>query len=157
MLSSLLSLRDAYQDLSGLVDSLPEALFLASTNGWSPRDVVAHLIGWNRGMIAAAGAILEGRTPDYYTDAPNDYRNINAGYVARFTSRSRTEILGELAASLADFERYVQGLDPTELDNSHGVLHYDGRPATVAGIIASLVTDYRDHAAQIREWLRSQP
>ena len=156
MLPSLVSLREAYQDFSDVILALADARFLASMNGWSPRDIVAHLIGWNRGMIEAAGEILDGKTPAYYADAPTDYRNINAGYVARYASRSRSELLAELASSLDAFERYIRALDPSELDNSHGVLHYSGRPATVAGIIASLAGDYRDHAAQIRAWLRVQ-
>jgi hypothetical protein len=62
------SLRQAYKEFVDLIHSLPEALFLSSMNGWSPRDVVAHLIGWNGHMISfgvysqrRAAYVLRGR------------------------------------------------------------------------------------------------
>lgn len=122
-------------------------------NGWSPRDVLAHLIDWNRQMIEASATILQGETPAYYADAPNDYRNINAGFVTRHVSRSKTELLEELRSSMEDFERYIRSLNQSELTASHGVMHYSGRPATVAGIIASLTGDYQEHLRQINAWL----
>ena len=96
------------------------------------------------------------RTSRYYADAPNDYRNINAGFVARFASRSKAELLSELNASLQAFEQYILSLDENLLTDSHAVNHYSGRQATVGGIIASLTGDYQHHQQQIREWLHRQ-
>lgn len=151
-----LSLNRAYQDFCGCILTIPDTLFLTSMNGWSPRDVVAHLIGWNRQMIAASQEILRGETPQYYTDAPNDYQNINAGFVARFASQSKADLLSELNASLQDFEQYILALDENELIASHAVNHYSGCPATVVGLIASLTGDYQHHQQQIGEWLHRQ-
>jgi hypothetical protein len=146
----------AYKDFCDCIISLPGALFLSLMNGWSPRDVVAHLIGWNRQMIEASAAILRGDTPAYYVDAPNDYCNINAGFVNQFSSRSKAELLDELKFSMKDFEQYINSLDQDELTASHGVVHYSGRPATVVGIINSLTGDYREHLRQINEWLQNR-
>jgi hypothetical protein len=33
------------------IRSLQEDQFLRKLNHWSPRDIVAHLIGWNRALI----------------------------------------------------------------------------------------------------------
>ena len=147
------SLQRAFQDFSNCILVLPEALFLSPMNGWSPRGVVAHLIGWNQQMIDASATILRGETPAYYADAPNDYRNINAGFVNRNASRSKAILLDELRSSMKDFEQYIDSLDKSELTASHGVVHYSGRPATVAGIIDSLTGDYREHLRQINAWL----
>ena len=152
----LLSLNRAYQDFCGCILTIPDTLFLTSMNGWSPRDVVAHLIGWNRQMVAASQEILRGETPPYYADAPNDYQNINAGFVARFASRSKAELLSELNASMQDLEQYILSLDENALTASHAVIHYSRRQATVGGIIASLTGDYQHHQQQIREWLHRQ-
>jgi len=96
----LSELKRAYLTFCNCVLSVPETLFMASINGWSPRDVVAHLIGWNGQMIAASQEILRGETPQYYADAPNDYQNINTSFVARFASQSKAELISELKASL---------------------------------------------------------
>jgi hypothetical protein len=147
-----LVLRREYKMFCEVIRALPEELYLAKIDDWTPRDVVAHLVGWNRRMIVACQDILAGRTPDYYADAPNDYRTINSGYVARHASASREALLGELAAGLEELATYVSALEPSEWKASHGVKHYRGAPATVAGTLASLAGDYAHHAQQIREW-----
>ncbi len=38
-------------DFARCIGSLNEELFLKKFNGWSPRDILAHLIGWNRYII----------------------------------------------------------------------------------------------------------
>ena len=153
--NALNSFELVYKDFCDCIVSLPEALFLSPMNGWSPRDIVAHLIGWNRQMIEASAAILRGDTPAYYADAPNDYCNINAGFVKQFASRSKAELLDELKSSMEDFEEFVMSLDQSEFTASHGVMHYSGRPATVEGIINALAGDYREHLCEITEWLEN--
>ena len=149
--AALAPLEQAWHSLDAAVRALPEERFLAPLRGWSARDIIAHLIGWNRHMIESSGSILSGETPAYYADAPFGYRNLNAAHAAAHSSRSRGELLRELEASLMEFKTFVQSLPPPEIDDSHGVLHYTGRPATVGGIIRSLTQDYRDHAAEIDE------
>jgi hypothetical protein len=148
-----LSLKVAYQDFAELIFSLSDELFLSSLNGWAPRDVVAHLVGWNGLMIEASSSILTGQPPSYYADAPNDYSNINAGFTVKYSSRSKQELLAELKSSLEGLEAYVLALPAVELAADHGVRHYRGGPATVSKILESLAGDYRYHTNQIREWL----
>ncbi len=147
-----LVLRREHEAFCEVIRALPEELFLTKIDEWAPRDVVAHLVGWNRRMIRACEDILRGKTPDYYADAP-DYRTINAGYVAQYASISREALLHDLADGLDELVAYVSALDPAEWEASHGVKHYRGAPASVAGTLASLAGDYAQHARQIREWL----
>ncbi len=121
---------------------------------WAPRDVVAHLVGWNDLMIEASRSLLVGKSPAYYTDTRNDYRNINYGFTSKYSSRLRHDLLADLRASLARFEAFVSALSQDDLTAHHGVRHYSGDPATVTRIISSLAGDYRTHTAQIREWLK---
>jgi hypothetical protein len=149
-------LQDAYQGFVAIILSLSDDQFLCplAKDEWAPRDVVAHLVGWNDLMIEASRSILAGNSPAYYADSPNDYRNINAGFTLKYSSRSRQELLADLRASLARFEAFVFALAQDDLTAHHGVRHYSGDPATVTRIIASLAGDYRTHIAQIREWLK---
>lgn len=48
------------EDFVHCVASLKEELFLKKLNHWSPRDVVAHLIGWNRYIIEGSNQIRRG-------------------------------------------------------------------------------------------------
>jgi hypothetical protein len=122
-------------------------------NGWSPRDVVAHLLGWNDHMIEASSSILAGRPPTYYAEAPNDYKTINARFVAQHSSTSKTGLLRDLRASMDRFVEFLVALPPAELTADHGVKHYSGCSATVIGIIDSLSGDYRDHTRQVSDWI----
>jgi hypothetical protein len=117
---------------------------------------VAHLIGWNGLMIEASISILAGKSPSYYDDARNDYSNINSGFTAQYSSRSKPELLAELQSSMEKLEAYIHSLPTDELVADHGVVHHSGSPATVTKIIDSLTGDYQYHTQQIIEWLNKQ-
>jgi hypothetical protein len=150
---TLLLMRRQYHEFVDCILSLPDALFLSPMNSWSPRDVVAHLIGWNGLMVESAMSILAGEAPTYYTDAPNDYCNINAAFVAKHSAASKAQLLRELGSSMERLEVFVADLPPSDLVADHGVTHYSGRPATLVGIIQSLAGDYQHHTRQIADWL----
>ncbi len=152
----MLPLRKSYQDFVNLILTLSNAQFLFPMNGWAPRDVVAHLIGWNGLMIEASSSILAGKPPSYYYDAPNDYSTINAGFIKKYPSWSKQELLAELKSSLDRLEAFVLNLPGEELLAHHGVHHYSGDPATVSRIITSLAGDYQYHTRQINEWLNKK-
>src|SRR5574341_1321785 len=117
------SLKGAHQEFTKLILSLSNEQFLSSMNGWTPRDVVAHLIGWNGLMIEASLSILAGKSPSYYDDTRNDYSNINSGFTAQYSSRSKQELLAELQSSMEKLEAYIHTLPPEELVADHGVVH----------------------------------
>jgi hypothetical protein len=149
-MSGLASLRSAYDDFVACIRAVPEAEFLIPMNGWAPRDVVAHLIGWNHLMIQSSRSILAGEAPAYYADAPNDYRNINGAFVEVYSSRSKEELLRQLDSTMKDLELYLAGLPRYDLLADRDVRHYSGEPATVTRIIASLAGDYELHTRQVR-------
>ena len=148
-----LSLKHAYKDFTKLILSLSNDQFLSPMNGWSPRDVVAHLVGWNSLMVESSLSILAGKPPSYYDDARNDYSNINSGFTAKYSSESRQELLAELESSMEKFEAFIDSLPAEELVADHGVVHYSGSPATVTRIVNSLAGDYKYHTNQMAEWL----
>jgi len=150
------SLKHAYQEFTKLILSLYNEQFLSSMNGWTPRDVVAHLIGWNGLMIESALSILAGKPPSYYDDARNDYSNINSGFTAQYSSQSKQELLAELQFSMEKLEAFIHTLPTEELVADHGVVHYSGSPATVTRIINSLTGDYQYHTHQIIESLNKK-
>ncbi len=150
-----LPLKQAYQEFSSLILSLTDEQFLSPMDGWSSRDVVALLIGWNGLMIEASRTILAGQTPAYNSDAHNDYSHINAGFTTKFHSRSKSELLNQLKTSMEGLEAFIASLPDDELTNAHGVVHYRCEPATLTRIIASLAGDYRSHTRQIQEWFKT--
>jgi hypothetical protein len=145
----------AYQAFVAVILSLSAQDFLAAQGGWAPRDVAAHLIGWNRSILAGCAAVREGTVPYYFYDSPNDYREVNARFVARFASRERDVLLAQLEASMRELVAYLERVDEAEWELDTGVRHFRGDPATVARCVDSLLRDYHHHTEDLREFLRT--
>ena len=144
-----------FTQFAALIQSLPETLFLSTMNGWSPRDVVAHLIGWNRCMREVCLRLQQGQTPFYYADAANDFQNVNAELVARYASQDKDVMLAELSTSKEELIQYLVSLDASIWDTDYGVQHHRGGTATVARTVKSLGDDYQDHRQEIEAWTSS--
>lgn len=132
-----------------LVEVLSQEEFLTSLGDWTPRDIVAHLVGWNRNVLVGCQQIQSGLQPFYHLDGPNDYRILNAEIVARFNSTDRPALLRELSKGRDLLVSYLEGVDEHEWNKDFGVVHYRGGPATIARAIESLTADYVNHADEI--------
>jgi len=143
----------AFTQFEALIQSLPEKLFLSPMNGWSPRDVVAHLTGWNRYMREVCQRLQEGQTPFYYADAANDFQNVNAELVARYASQDKGILLAELRNSKDELIQYLVSLDAAVWDADYGVQHYRGGSASVTRTVKSLGDDYQSHRQEIEAWV----
>lgn len=122
---------------------------LASLGDWTPRDIAAHLIGWNRITLAGCSALCEGAEPFYFHDGTNDYRKINAKFLRQFPSTERDELLKEIAITRDVLVAYLKTIAESEWELDTGVVHYRGDPATVARCVDSLIRDYRKHRQEI--------
>ncbi len=132
-----------------LVESLSLEQFLASLGDWTPRDIVAHLVGWNRNVLVGCQQIQSGLQPFYHVDGPNDYRGLNAEIIARFNSTDRPALVRELSKGRDLLVSYLEGVDEHEWNRDFGVQHYRGGPATIARAVESLTADYVTHAGEI--------
>jgi hypothetical protein len=143
------------EDFVHCVASLNEELFLERFNLWSPRDVVAHLIGWNRYIIEGSNQIKRGELPFYDIDPGEDYSKVNAVLVLEYSSRDREEMLDELQISAQELKRFIRSLDSSEWSRDYGVRH-KGAIITIQNTVDELIEDYDIHKERIKEWLRSQ-
>lgn len=143
-------LETAYSSFVDSVNSLPAEAFLRSLGDWTPRDIVAHLIGWNRNILTGCQQIRGGVSPFYHNDGLNDYRIINSVSISRYKSTDRSVLLRQLAQSKDELVAYVKGLDQLDWERDYGPRHYRGGPATVGRSIESLTEDYINHTAEIR-------
>ena len=139
----------AYDRFVSVVTCLEPGDFLGSLGAWTPRDIVAHLIGWNYNIRQGCQQIQAGTAPVYHADAPNDYRVYNAGFIARYNSTDCDILLAELARGKAELLSYLQSVDARDWDKDFGAKHYRGGPATIGRSVESLTRDYVDHAAEI--------
>jgi hypothetical protein len=147
--AQLATLDAAYTAFCDTLQALPPGAFLASLGDWTPRDIAAHFIGWNRITLAGCAALREGALPFYFHDGTNDYRRINAGFIQRYASREPRELLAGMASAMNELVSYLKGVPLDEWEKDTGVVHYRGGPATVARCVDSLLRDYGKHREEI--------
>lgn len=139
------------EDFARCVASLNEELFLKNLNLWSPRDIVAHLVGWNRYIIEGSKQIRRGELPFYDIDPGENYSNVNAVLVREYSSRDKKELLDELKASTQELKQFLHSLDSSEWDHDYGVRH-QGSTITIRNTVDELIEDYDKHREQIEKW-----
>ena len=144
------SLGDAVREIRVAVDALTDDAFLGALGNWTPRDVVAHLIGWNRYCVRGAQQLLEGELPFYDVDPGEDYCNVNARLLAEYPSEDRAELLAELKASAHELTEFLRSLSEERWSGGTGVRHEE-EELTIRQNIDWLIEDHHHHSEQIRD------
>ena len=139
------------QALRFAVTSLDEDQFLMKLNGWSSRDIVAHLIGWNRAIIQGSQQILKAELPFYDVDSGENYSKVNAGFVRNYSSTDLQKMLKELLRSADELSEFLRTLNEKDWRHDFGVKN-KGLTITIQSTVDDLIEDYAHHTAQIEEW-----
>ena len=132
-------LREGVSEVKAAIETLAPEAFRSALGNWSPRDIVAHLIGWNRYVVRGSQQLLEGE----------HYCKVNARLVAKYSSDSRTELLAELENAAVELVRFLRSLSPDDWRRESGVVH-QGEALTIRGTVDELIEDYFHHIEQIR-------
>ena len=133
------------------VTALDERLFPSQVTGWTVRDMVAHLVGWNRYIVRGSQQILRGDLPFYDVDPGPDYANVNAALVREYAEVDRGALLESLAATTRELTDFLRSIDPADWDRDFGVRH-DGETLTVKGTVDDLIDDYDHHRVQLENF-----
>ena len=148
-------LREAAAELEHLVQHLPERLLSERLERWTPRDVVAHLVGWNHAAVRGLGELLQGQTPFDLQQADDDSRTLNAESVGRWGGQERGQLLAEFRASAQALLRTLESLPEEAWARDFGV-RFRGEVLTVRDIAVALVQDCVSHTERLRAWTASR-
>ncbi len=143
------NLQEGVRVISSSVEALSAERFLGPLGNWTPRDVVAHLIGWNRYSVTGSRQLLKGEQPFYDEDPGEDYSNVNARLVSEYSSRDRTELLAEHAQAAAELAKYLRSLSPHDWQRETGV-SFDGDELVIRQNVDWLIEDHHYHGEQLR-------
>jgi hypothetical protein len=149
----LADLETAYSFFRETIQSLSSGSFLKSIGDWTPRDITAHCIGWNRITLVGCSELREGVEPFYFYDGTNDYRKVNARFFEQFSSTDRDALLKEITITKDALTAYLKTIPESELDT--GIIHYRSNPATIARCVDSLIRDYRKHRQEIEDGVQT--
>jgi hypothetical protein len=134
------------------IRTLSAEQFLTKMNGWAPRDVTAHLIGWNRATLEGVDAIRRGELPASLVDPGEDFSKINASFVAQYDSTDAQQLLRELELSFQELARHCYTLDLADWTTDFGVLLDGGASLTVDKWVGALSEDFYNHRREIEAW-----
>ncbi len=138
----------AYEEFLEAVEGLGERDFEKKwlDGKWGAREITAHLAGW----LGQLGAGLERMSRGEKPSGDHDWSNVdvwNETFAEHAKGKRRHEVLHELGHALAAFkkaallvldDRYGEGKTANKLFDAAGIAHF------------------REHAAVIGEWRRSQ-
>ncbi len=142
------------QEFSKCIDSLPESVFLKKMNGWAPRDVIAHLIGWNVYTIKGCQQLKRGELPFYFNDPGDDFCKVNAVSVGKYNSKEKKKLLAQLKASTEKLMSYITTIEPSDWKGDFGVTFWN-KTITIKNSVDALISDFINHKRQIEEWAKS--
>ncbi len=135
---------EEYRNLRQAIDGLDaDALERVWFGSWSVRDIVAHVLGWEREMTAALQRLARGERP---TPEGIDYSNTdewNAKFAGRYRQIGAPTVLAAWAQTHMNYVKAAQAVS----DDRFG----EGKTANRL-LEASGYGHYREHAAPIREW-----
>ena len=141
----------AVERLERALLSLDRHTYCTAPGRWSPRDILAHLVGWNRHVVKGGKEILQGQLPFYDEDPGENYSKVNAELVRRYPSEDRQELLDELRTTAGELKEFIGSLDLHNWSRDHGVRHA-GAVVTVEDTVDELIDDYAHHTDQIHQW-----
>ncbi|MGH9389790.1 MAG: maleylpyruvate isomerase N-terminal domain-containing protein, partial [Vicinamibacteria bacterium] len=134
-------LDEAVESFARSFEALDEKAFLGPLGRWSARDVVAHLIGWNRYTVLGAMQIVRGELPFDDVAPGEDYAKVNREHLREYPSRMRDELLTELRASARELVEALSQLNPDAWSRDYGVRH-KGQTVTIRSTVRDLIADY---------------
>lgn len=123
----LFDLDTAYSAFIETVKGLAPENFLRSLGDWTPRDIAAHLGGWNRITLVGCGQLREGIEPFYFYDGTNDYRKMNAIFLKQFPAPDRKELLKEMASTKDALAAYLKNDPRKRMGIGYGSRPLSGR------------------------------
>jgi uncharacterized protein YdbL (DUF1318 family) len=120
---------------------------------WSPRDVLAHIIAWER-YACDTVRYLRVRQPVPASPETSDEDAYNARAVAVWRTKPLPELLDTLAIAHRQLTVAVAGCSQAQLDSAPS----SGTGGeNIVGQVMSIVQHDAEHTAQIRAWRKSRP
>jgi hypothetical protein len=134
-----------------VVEGLPDEQFLSVAADRTPRDIVAHLIGWNYHAIDASDFIRRGEMPPSLIDPGPDFSRVNGESIARFPSEDKGTLLGQLRESAVVYDAMLRDLPAAEWGDNHGVVRGNWS-VTNDSFVEIMIGEFDHHRQELESW-----
>jgi len=133
-----------------LVDLEEDDLTIKALDGYSVRDVLAHIVEWDHSAITNVHRFLEGGKVDLSPDEDNDAFNSEA--VSKWSNVKGHEMVQMFNRSTLEVHDFIQRLTEEELFYDREIKFKDNS-VTPAWFLVEVDHDL-GHARQIEDWKR---
>jgi len=123
--------------------------------GWSIKDMLAHIASWHHRLLAWLDAAVRNQEPTISgPDNVEEMNALNAQFYQENKSRTLDEVLADFLITHQQIMDIVQAMPEEDLMSTHRFAWSQGKPLwhLIAG---DTYEHYREHIAQIQEWLAS--
>ena len=120
---------------------------------WSIKDLLAHLIGWDKTTLRAVKSVLKRQLPSFYKYHDRDWQTYNAMLVKKHKKDSLDELLAEARASQANLLEYLQTIPPEKFNKDFGV-RFRGYKVTIQRLLEADTEDDQIHLKQITDFFK---
>ena len=116
-------------------------------DGWTIKELLAHVIGWDKRVVQVLPLVVQDRAdeiPDVEVEAHNQQA------IGVWQDRSLEEVLTEIQSTHQQVLDCIAALDHIEIDKRH---ERKGRIITIRTYIIDVMIEHqREHAIEIEEW-----
>ncbi|GIK43035.1 MAG: hypothetical protein BroJett011_68680 [Chloroflexota bacterium] len=136
------------QAIEGL--SRRELTELQIYEGWTIKDVLAHVIGWDQRVLRTLPLMLQNRASEVASVEVDDF---NRESVQSWRDKSLAEVLSEVQSTHQRILEILSGLDHKEVDMRR---ERHGRIITIRSYVIDVMIEHdREHAAEIELWRKN--
>jgi hypothetical protein len=147
-------LANARQELLDAVRSIPPELQDTPCIGhWCAKDLVAHLIGWDKTNLSAVQEILNGERPSFFQFYDKDWQSFNTNLVNQHRREPFSDLLVDAEGSHHGLVAYLLSLAEVQILEGKSPRE-KGRPVTIRRLLGAEAEDERKHAEQVRTFLQ---
>jgi hypothetical protein len=151
ILSKLLETRqNVLTEVSKLSEAEQDQVFLGI---WSIKDLLAHLIGWDKTNLNAIRSVIRNQVPSFYEYHDHDWRTYNAMLVKKNKKDSCKELIATAKSSQQKLIEFLQKIPPEDFNKDFGV-RFRGYKVTIQRLLEAEADDERTHSGQITDFFK---
>lgn len=118
--------------------------------GWTIKDVLAHVLGWDHRVLKTLPLMLQNRASEVASVEVDEY---NQESIATWRHKSFAEILAEVQSTHRQILEIISQLDHKEIDTRR---ERHGRIITIRSYVIDVMIEHdREHAAEIELWRKN--
>jgi uncharacterized damage-inducible protein DinB len=136
---------EVFKAIEGLSES--QLTTVPIYEGWTIKDVLAHLIGWDEWVLRTVPLIVQDRADEIPRIAPDSFNGLA---IATWRPKSLAEVIAALQKSLQQVVELFSILDYLQIDLRR---QRKGKIITIRSYVVDLMVEHeRQHVAEIRQW-----